>query len=100
MLEADIEDFFGSVDLARLREILQQRVQDGVLLRLIGKWLQAGVMEEGRVYRPETGVPQGWEPRESDLPGPPDKAHPPAKRFRTLTAWSRRARLRCRVSTC
>jgi hypothetical protein len=34
-------------------------VQDGVLLRLIGKWLRAGVMEEGRVYRPETGVPQG-----------------------------------------
>ena len=37
----------------------RQRVQDGVLLRLIGKWLKAGVMEEGRVYRPETGVPQG-----------------------------------------
>ena len=59
VLEADIEDFFGSVDPARLREILRQRVQDGVLLRLIGKWLKAGVMEEGRVYRPETGVPQG-----------------------------------------
>lgn len=59
VLEADIEDFFGSVDLAQLREILRQRVQDGVLLRLIGKWLKAGVMEEGRVYRPETGVPQG-----------------------------------------
>jgi group II intron reverse transcriptase/maturase len=59
VLEADIEDFFGSVEPARLREILHQRVQDGVLLRLIGKWLKAGVMEEGRVYRPETGVPQG-----------------------------------------
>jgi RNA-directed DNA polymerase len=59
VLEADIEDFFGSVDKTQLREILRQRVQDGVLLRLIGKWLKAGVMEEGRVYRPETGVPQG-----------------------------------------
>jgi len=59
VLEADIEDFFGSVDLAQLRAILHQRVQDGVLLRLIGKWLKAGVMEEGRVYRPESGVPQG-----------------------------------------
>lgn len=59
VLEADIEDFFGTVDPAQLREILRQRVQDGVLLRLIGKWLKAGVMEEGRVYRPETGVPQG-----------------------------------------
>ncbi|MGH7605074.1 MAG: group II intron reverse transcriptase/maturase [Gemmatimonadaceae bacterium] len=59
VLEADIEDFFGSVDLAQMREILHQRVQDGVLLRLIGKWLKAGVMEEGHVYRPESGVPQG-----------------------------------------
>lgn len=59
VLEADIEDFFGSVDLAQMREILHQRVQDGVLLRLIGKWLKAGVMEDGRVYRPESGVPQG-----------------------------------------
>jgi group II intron reverse transcriptase/maturase len=59
VMEADIEDFFGTVNLAQLRAILRQRVQDGVLLRLIGKWLKAGVMEEGRVYRPESGVPQG-----------------------------------------
>jgi RNA-directed DNA polymerase len=59
VLEADIEDFFGSVDRAWLQEILQRRMRDGVLLRLIGKWLNAGVMEEGRVYRPESGTPQG-----------------------------------------
>jgi group II intron reverse transcriptase/maturase len=59
VLEADIEDFFGSVDHGQLREILRKRVRDGVLLRLIGKWLKAGVMEEGCVYHPETGVPQG-----------------------------------------
>jgi RNA-directed DNA polymerase len=58
VLEADIEAFFDSVDKSRLQEILQRRVRDGVLLRLIGKWLNAGVMEEGRVYRPEAGTPQ------------------------------------------
>jgi group II intron reverse transcriptase/maturase len=59
VLEADIEAFFDSVDHAKLREILSQRVRDGVLLRLIGKWLNAGVMENGCVYHPEAGTPQG-----------------------------------------
>jgi group II intron reverse transcriptase/maturase len=59
VLEADIEGFFDSVDKARLQEILRRRVRDGVLLRLVGKWLNAGVLEEGRVYRPEAGTPQG-----------------------------------------
>jgi RNA-directed DNA polymerase len=59
VLEADIESFFDSVDHAQLREMLNRRVRDGVLLRLIGKWLKAGVMEEGCVYHPETGTPQG-----------------------------------------
>jgi len=59
VLEADIEDFFGSVDKGKLREMLHQRVRDGVLMRLIGKWLKAGVMEDGCVYHPDTGVPQG-----------------------------------------
>lgn len=59
VLEADIEKFFDSVDHAKLREVLSQRVRDGVLVRLIGKWLNAGVMEEGVVRHPETGTPQG-----------------------------------------
>ncbi|ACY13706.1 group II intron reverse transcriptase/maturase [Haliangium ochraceum] len=59
VLEADIEAFFDTVDHAKLREILRQRVRDGVLLRWIGKWLNAGVMEEGNVYYPEGGTPQG-----------------------------------------
>jgi group II intron reverse transcriptase/maturase len=59
VLEADIEKFFDSVDHARLREVLSQRVRDGVLTRLIGKWLKAGVMEEGMVRHPEAGTPQG-----------------------------------------
>jgi len=40
-------------------KMLQQRIKDGSLLRLIGKWLHAGVMEEGKWYEPETGSPQG-----------------------------------------
>ena len=59
VLEADIETFFDSVDKTQLQEILQRRVRDGVLLRLVGKWLNAGVMEEGQVYRPDAGTPQG-----------------------------------------
>jgi RNA-directed DNA polymerase len=59
VLEADIEGFFDSVDHAKLREVLSQRVSDGVLIRLIGKWLKAGVLEDGAVRHPETGTPQG-----------------------------------------
>jgi len=59
VLEADIEGFFDSVDHAKLREVLSQRVSDGVLIRLIGKWLKAGVMEDGETRHPDTGTPQG-----------------------------------------
>jgi group II intron reverse transcriptase/maturase len=59
VLELDIERFFDALDHQKLREILRQRVRDGVLLRLIGKWLEAGVLEEGSLVHPETGTPQG-----------------------------------------
>src|SRR5262249_40257863 len=59
VLELDIEDFFGSLDHQRLRGILRRRVRDGVVLRLIGKWLRAGVLEAGTLTYPETGTPQG-----------------------------------------
>ena len=59
IVEFDIRKFFDELDRGRLREILQQRVCDGVVLRLIGKWLQAGVMENGQVHYPEAGTPQG-----------------------------------------
>jgi RNA-directed DNA polymerase len=59
VLELDIEAFFDSIDKVKLREVLCKRVRDGVLIRLIGKWLKAGVMEEGVVYHPTTGTPQG-----------------------------------------
>jgi RNA-directed DNA polymerase len=42
-----------------LREVLSQRVRDGVLLRLIGKWLNAGVLEGAELSYPDAGTPQG-----------------------------------------
>ena len=59
ILEVDIRKFFDTLDHAHLREFLQQRMRDGVLKRLIGKWLKAGVMEDGSVSYPEAGSPQG-----------------------------------------
>jgi hypothetical protein len=59
VLKLDVEAFYDSIDKGLLQEILRKRVRDGVLLRLIGKWMNAGIMEEGVVYHPETGTPQG-----------------------------------------
>ncbi len=55
----DIRKFFDTLDHAHLREFLQRRVRDGVLKRLIGKWLTAGVLEEGCLSYPDAGSPQG-----------------------------------------
>jgi RNA-directed DNA polymerase len=59
LVEVDIRKFFDTLDHAHLRELLRQRVRDGVLLRLIDKWLKAGVLEDGNVSYPEAGAPQG-----------------------------------------
>lgn len=59
VLEVDIRKFFDTLDHRHLREFLQRRVRDGVLRRLIDKWLKAGVMEEGTIRYPESGSPQG-----------------------------------------
>jgi len=59
VIEIDIRSYFDSVNRTQLQDILRQRVGDGVLLRLIGKWLNAGVLENGCVYHPEAGTPQG-----------------------------------------
>jgi RNA-directed DNA polymerase len=59
LVEVDIRKFFDTLDHAQLRALLRQRVRDGVLLRLIDKWLQAGVLEEGNLTYPEAGTPQG-----------------------------------------
>lgn len=59
ILEVDIRKFFDTLDRIRLRELLARRVRDGVLLRLIGKWLNAGVLEDGELSYPDKGTPQG-----------------------------------------
>jgi group II intron reverse transcriptase/maturase len=59
VVEVDIRRFFDTLDHAQLRAFLQQRIRDGVLLRLIGKWLKAGILEGGELTYPEAGTPQG-----------------------------------------
>jgi group II intron reverse transcriptase/maturase len=59
LLEVDIQQFFDTLDHAHLRMLLRQRVRDGVLLRLLDKWLQAGVLEGHELTYPEAGTPQG-----------------------------------------
>jgi group II intron reverse transcriptase/maturase len=59
VVEVDIRKFFDTLDHVHLRELLRQRIRDGVLLRLIGKWLNAGVLEDGNLTFPEKGSPQG-----------------------------------------
>lgn len=59
ILDADISKFFDTMDRGHLRKFLERRVRDGVIRRLIGKWLKAGVLEEGYVSYPDKGTPQG-----------------------------------------
>jgi group II intron reverse transcriptase/maturase len=59
VLEVDIRDFFGTIDHGALRGFLDERVSDGVIRRMIDKWLKAGVFEAGAVTYPEEGTPQG-----------------------------------------
>jgi RNA-directed DNA polymerase len=59
VVEVDIRKFFDTLDHAHLRALLRQRIGDGVLLRLIDKWLKAGVLEGGQVSYPSEGTPQG-----------------------------------------
>lgn len=59
ILEADIESFFDTIDHEKLMEILQMRVADGSLLRLIGKCLQVGVLDGEEYAEPEAGTAQG-----------------------------------------
>jgi len=59
VLEADIVSFFDRIDRKKLMEVLQRRCDDKSLLRLIGKCLHVGVLENGGVVSPETGTAQG-----------------------------------------
>lgn len=59
VVEADIRSFFDHVDHGWLVKMLEERIADRPLIRLIVKWLKAGVMEENQVVHPATGTPQG-----------------------------------------
>jgi RNA-directed DNA polymerase len=59
IVDVDLRKFFDTIDHGHLREFLKRRVRDGVILRLIGKWLNAGVLEDGVHTTPEQGTPQG-----------------------------------------
>ncbi len=59
VLEVDIRKFFDTLDHKHLQEFVSHRVRDGVLRRLIGKWLNAGAMEDGDLSFSESGSPQG-----------------------------------------
>ncbi|WP_373452796.1 reverse transcriptase domain-containing protein [Caballeronia sordidicola] len=59
VLDVDVRKYFDSIDQAKLRELLARRVTDGVVRRLIDKWLKAGVLDNGQLSYPEFGTPQG-----------------------------------------
>lgn len=59
VLDVDIRKYFDTISHHHLRAFLDQRVTDGVIRRMIDKWLAAGVLEDGRLHRPTEGTPQG-----------------------------------------
>lgn len=60
VVEIDIKGFFDQIDHDKLMQMLELRIEDRPFLRLIWKWLKAGVLEEGgKVIHPDTGCPQG-----------------------------------------
>jgi len=59
IIDADIKNYFGSIDHGMLREFLDKRIKDGVIRKMIDKWLKAGIMDSGDISYPEEGTPQG-----------------------------------------
>jgi group II intron reverse transcriptase/maturase len=59
IIDADVSDYFSTISHAQLREFLSRRVEDKGIIRLIGKWLNAGVLEDETLSYPEDGTPQG-----------------------------------------
>ena len=59
IIDADIQNYFGSINHGILRKFLDHRVKDGVIRKMLDKWLKAGVLEGKQLTYPETGTPQG-----------------------------------------
>lgn len=59
ILDADIQDYFGSINHRELRKILDKRVKDGVVRKQIDKWLKAGILEDETLRYAKEGIPQG-----------------------------------------
>lgn len=59
IIDADMKNYFGSINHQCLRSFLDLRIKDGVIRKMIDKWLKAGILEDGQVSYPEEGTPQG-----------------------------------------
>ena len=74
ILDADIRGFFDNISREKLMELLEKRIADRRILRLVQKWLKAGVSEEGQWSETKVGTPQGAvispDQRRSRLGGP------------------------------
>jgi len=59
IIDADLKNYFGSINHGLLRDFLDKRVKDGIVRRMIDKWLKAGILESGNISYPVEGTPQG-----------------------------------------
>jgi len=59
IIDADIQNYFGSINHGQLRDFLDQRVKDGTVRKMVDKWLKAGILEDETLSYPQEGTPQG-----------------------------------------